>query len=127
VTLAAAYALLVDDPRAYGERWRWSETLTREVLTLQALMKKHDRLALYDAGEAIARQLPPLLPGETLDTPDFSIRPLLSGNEIAQVTGLAPGKELGALKRKLLEAQVCGEVKTRDEAVALVSELKIEN
>ena len=28
VTLAGAYALFVDDPRAYAERWRWSETLT---------------------------------------------------------------------------------------------------
>jgi tRNA nucleotidyltransferase/poly(A) polymerase len=121
VTLAGAYALFVDDPRAYAERWRWSETLTREVQTLQSLMKRHDRLALYDAGETIARQLPPLLPGETLDLPDFSIRPLLTGNEIAEATGLAPGKELGALKRKLLEAQVRGEVKTRDEAVALVT------
>jgi tRNA nucleotidyltransferase/poly(A) polymerase len=121
VTLAGAYALFVDDPRVYAERWRWSETLTREVLALQALMAKHDRLALYDAGETVARQLPPLLPGETLDLPDFSIHPLLTGNEIAEVTGLPPGKELGALKRKLLEAQVRGEVKTRDEAVALVT------
>ena len=121
VTLAGAYALFVDDPRSYAARWRWSETLTREVLALQALMKKHDRLALYDAGEAVARQLPPLLPGRTLDLPDFSIRPLLSGNEIAEATGLAPGKEMGALKRKLLEAQVNGEVRTREEAVSFVA------
>ncbi|HEY0158304.1 MAG TPA: hypothetical protein VGF28_13565, partial [Thermoanaerobaculia bacterium] len=120
-TLAGAYALLVDDPRAYAEHWRWSETLTREVRTLQALRENHDRLALYDAGETIARQLPPLLPGETLDMPDFSIRPLLTGNEIAEATGRAPGKELGQLKRKLLEAQVRGEVRTREEALALVT------
>jgi tRNA nucleotidyltransferase/poly(A) polymerase len=120
VSLAGAYALLVDDPRAYGERWRWSETLTREVLTLQRLVQQHDRLALYDAGETIARQLPPLVPGEQLDWPDFAIKPLLKGEELAQLTGISPGKELGTAIRKLLEAQVRGEVKTREEAVAFV-------
>ena len=116
VTLAGALALTVRDPRAYAERWRWSDALLRDVLALQQLTERHDRLALYDAGEAVARQLPPLVPGETLDWPDFSIRPLLSGDEL----GLPPGKELGRLKRALLEAQVRGEVRTREEAEAFV-------
>ena len=123
ISLAGAYALLVEDPRAYAERWRWSDALLREVLTLQRLMEKHDRLALYDAGETIARQLSPLLPGEALDMPDFSIRPLLGGNEIAELTALAPGKELGRIKRELLDAQVRGEVRTRSEAERLVLRL----
>ncbi len=121
VTLAGAYALLVGDPRAYGQRWRWSESLIREVLTLQRLLPRHDRQALFDAGEKIARQLPPLLPAESLDIPDFSVRALLTGEEIAEVAGIEPGKRLGELKRKLLEAQVRGEVQTRDEAISLVT------
>jgi len=121
LSLAASYALLVDDPRVYGEQWRWSEALVREVTTLQRLVKQHDRLALYDAGETIARQLPPLLGEEELDWPDFAIKALLTGEEIASVTGLVPGKELGELKRRLVEAQVRGEVRTREEAVAFVS------
>ncbi|HYI08430.1 MAG TPA: hypothetical protein VEK57_05130 [Thermoanaerobaculia bacterium] len=120
VSLAAAYALLVGSPRAYGERWRWSEALIREVLTLQRLVREHDRLALYDAGEKIARQLPPLLRAlgedDALDWPDFSLRPLLAGEEIAALTGLPPGKDLGRVKRELLEAQIRGEVATRRDA-----------
>jgi hypothetical protein len=121
VTLAGAYALLVDDPRGYGERWRWSELLTREVLTLQQLLSQHDRLALFHAGERVARQLPPLLPGVALDMPDFSTRTLLTGNEIAELTNIAPGADVGRIKRALLEAQVRGEVTTREEAIAFVS------
>ena len=121
LSVAASYALLVDDPRAYGEQWRWSEALVREVLTLQRLVKQHDRLSLYDSGETIARQLPPLLGDEELDWPDFAIRALLSGEEIASLTGIQPGKELGELKRRLVEAQVRGEVVTREEAVEFLS------
>jgi len=120
VSLAGSYALLVDDPRAFAERWRWSESLLHDVLTLRSLAEHHDRIALYDAGEETARQLPALLRAlgrdDALDFPDFSIRPLLTGNEIADVTGIAPGKELGRIKRALLEAQIRGQVKTREEA-----------
>lgn len=123
-SLAGAYALLVDDPRSYAERWRWSVELLREVIALQHLIEKHDRLTLYDAGEKIARQLPGVLRAlgrdEPLDLPDFTIRALLSGNEIAELSGVNPGQELGQIKRALLEAQIRGEVNTREEAVAFV-------
>ena len=56
-----------------------------------------------------------------LDMPDFSIRPLLTGDEIAQLTGMKPGQELGRIKRALLEAQIRGEVKTKEEAAAYVT------
>jgi len=115
LSLAASLALIVDDPRAYAERWRWSESLRRDVLTLQQLMKHHDRIALYDAGESVARQLPPLI-DEPLDWPDFSIKPLLTGDEIA----LPPGPALGRVKRALLEAQIRGEVTSREEAERFV-------
>ena len=125
VTLAGAYALLVDDPHAYAERWRWSDLLLREVLTLQRLLDHHDRLSLFDAGERIAVQLPPLLRAlgrdATLDLPDFTLRPLLTGTEIATLTGTPPGKDLGRLVRALLEAQVMGKVITREEAERLVT------
>jgi hypothetical protein len=125
VGLAAAYALLVENPKAYAERWRWSDHLLHEVLTLQRLVDHHDRIALYDAGETIARQLPPLLRvlgrDDRVDMPDFSIRALLTGGEIAELTGLAPGKALGRIKRALLEAQVRGELATREEAARFVT------
>lgn len=121
VSLAGAYALLVDDPHAYAERWRWSAELLREVVALRQLLNHHDRIALYDAGEKIARQLPGVLHAvrrdESLDMPDFDIRALLTGNEIAELTGMKPGQELGRIKRALLEAQIRGEVRTRDEAI----------
>lgn len=117
LSLAGAYALLVADPRTYAERWRWSADLLREVLTLQRLVDAHDRIALYDAGESVAHQLPAVLRAlgrdEAVDWPDFSIRALLSGEEL----GLPPGPELGARKRKLLEAQIRGEVRTREDAL----------
>ena len=119
LSLAAALALLVEEPRSYAERWRWSETLLRDVLTLQRLMTKHDRMALYDAGESLSRQLAPLVE-EPLDVPDFSVRPLLTGDEIAAITGEAPGPRLGEKKRALVEAQVAGEVRSREEAEAFV-------
>lgn len=125
VPLAAALAILVADPRAYGERWRWSEALVREVLTLQRLVEHHDRMALYDAGERIARELPPLLRalgrGDALDFPDFTAKPLLTGDEIAAIARIEPGPALGRLKRALLEAEIRGEVKTRYEAVRFVT------
>ncbi len=50
VSLAGAYALLVDDPRAYADRWRWSAELLRDVQALQSLIDRHDRITLYDSG-----------------------------------------------------------------------------
>ncbi|MDP9191579.1 MAG: hypothetical protein M3P06_07735 [Acidobacteriota bacterium] len=124
VSLAGSYALLVEHPKAYAERWRWSAELLRDVLTLQRLVENHDRIALFDAGESVAQQLTAVLRAlgrdESLDMPDFAIQPLLTGNEIAQITGLSPSKELGRVKRALLEAQVRGEVATRDEGMVFV-------
>ncbi|HEX6161485.1 MAG TPA: hypothetical protein VF111_15015 [Thermoanaerobaculia bacterium] len=118
LSLAGALVLLVKHPREAAERWRWSAELLRDVLALQRLIEQHDRIALYDAGESVARQLPAVLRAldrhDTLDWPDFTIRALLTGEEL----GLPPGPALGALKRRLLEAQIRGEVTTREEALA---------
>jgi tRNA nucleotidyltransferase/poly(A) polymerase len=127
VTLAGALALLVADPKSYAKRWRWSSDLLRAVTALQDLSRRSGdlRIALYDAGEEVARQLPPLLRAlgrdDAVSMPDFSIRPLLNGEEIASLTGLAPGAELGRIKRALLEAQIRGEVGNRDEARAFAA------
>ena len=125
VSLAGAYALLIDDPRAHADRWRWSSDLLRDVLTLQRLIDAHDRIALFDAGENVAMQLAAVLRAlgrdDGLDLPDFSMRALLGGDEIARLRGIEPGQELGRIKRALLEAQLRGEVTTRDEAEAYVS------
>ncbi len=111
VSLAGAYALLLDNPQG-------------DAAALKKLIYHHDRIALYDAGEAIARRLPAILRAlgkdDALDWPDFSTRALLTGEDITRLTGLAPGKELGARKRALLEAQIRGDVKTIEEAEAFV-------
>jgi tRNA nucleotidyltransferase/poly(A) polymerase len=126
VSLAGAYAFMVEDPKRYAKRWRWSRDLLHEVTLLQELLAGEGDLlvALYDAGETIARQLPPLLraKGRTVSPrmPDFSTRPLLTGEEIAAESGLPESPELGGLKRALLEAQIRGEVTTRQGAVDYV-------
>jgi hypothetical protein len=127
LSLAGSYALLVSDPEAYGRRWRWSTRLVRDVIALQRLVETHDRMSLYDAGEPLARQLPALLRAlgrdDRLDFPDFSIAALLTGEEIAALASVAAGPEVGRIKRALLEAQVGGEVGSRDEAEELVRSL----
>lgn len=126
VSLAGAYALLVADARLHAERWRWSEHLLRSVLALQRLLRMEGdpRVALYDAGEEVARQLPSLL--RALGRPDavtplltgelFATEALLSGEEIAELAGIAPGPEVGRRKRALIEAQIAGTVGTQEEA-----------
>ena len=47
-------------------------------------------------------------------------RPLLDGVEIGRLLGVGPGAEVGAAVRRLREAQVRGEVTTREEAEALL-------
>lgn len=125
VPLAAAYALLVGNPKKYAKRWRWSSDLLREVTALQHLIDDHGPIALYDAGESVARQVPPLMRAigrsDAIDMPDFGARSLLTGEEIAKITGLKEGPELGRTKRALLEAQIRGEIRTREEAKRFLS------
>jgi tRNA nucleotidyltransferase/poly(A) polymerase len=130
VSLAGALAALVDDPVAHSARWRWSDLLVRQVRALKTLLDTPPedlRTALYDAGHDVARQLPALLRAlgrPAADIPDddafYDLQPLLGGNEIAELTGLTPGRELGRVKRALLEAQLDGAVTTEEEAVAMV-------
>jgi tRNA nucleotidyltransferase/poly(A) polymerase len=120
VSLAGAYAVLTRNPKQFAERWKWSDALLREVTTLQRLLRDANVIALYDAGEKIATQLPPLLRAvgrnDTPAMPSFEMKPLLNGDEIASLTRIEPGPQLGAAKRALLEAQLRGEVHTRNDA-----------
>jgi tRNA nucleotidyltransferase/poly(A) polymerase len=124
VTPAAAFALLARDMRALAERFRMSESLARETLALQQLARSHSLLELYEAGEPLARQLPALLRarGESGDVPmpDFTTRPLLTGDEIAILLATPPGPRIGAIKRALLDAQLHGRVGGREEAEGFV-------
>jgi tRNA nucleotidyltransferase/poly(A) polymerase len=124
LTPSVAYALLVRDPHAAAERFRWSDTLLRDVQTLRRLRDDHTLFALYDAGEPVARQLPALLRAlgrsDIVAMPDFSTTSLLSGDEIAAVLGERPGPRIGKAKRALLEAQLRGDVRTRPEAEVFV-------
>lgn len=133
VSLAGAMALLVENPRVHAARHRWSDSLLRQVMTLRELLETPPdaiRSSIYDAGAEVARQLPGVLrargedvPPLPLDDAFFAIRPLLDGDEITAIAGVPPGRELGRIKRELLEAQIEGNVATRDEAVRLVLEL----
>ena len=111
ISLDGAYALVLPEPKG-------------DAAVLCRLIESHDRIALYDAGEAIARQLPAVLRAlgreEALDWPEFATRSVLTGDEIAQLAGVEPGRELGRIKRALLEAQIRGEVTTREEAERFV-------
>ena len=128
LSLAASYALLVRDPKTFARRWKWSASLLHEVTTLQALVEEHDPIALYDAGEKIAMQLPSLLRAIGKEAPPirrdlFEIHALLSGDEISAITGVPSGPALGSIKRALLEAQIRGDVRTRPDAETLVRKL----
>lgn len=120
VSLAGAYALLFRDPHPFA----WCVPLLREITTLQRLLADPSLYELYDAGETLARQLPPMLRALGRDAnvamPDFATTSLLAGNEIAALLGEKPGPRVGQLKRALLEAQLHGEVTTREEAERFV-------
>jgi len=126
VPLAAAFAILVDDPPAFAERWKWSDALRRDVVALQRLASEHTLMSLYDAGARLAAQLPPMLRAlghdDAVEMPDFSLKPLLTGDEIAKLAKVEPGPRVGALKRALVEAQLMGKVRTREEAERFINE-----
>src|SRR5947209_19368997 len=120
VPLAAALALLVNNTHAFAKRWRLSDALMREIQTLQRLIDSHSLLDLYDAGKAIARQLPPMLRARGRDDviafPNFDIKPLLTGDEIAAIAGIDAGPQIGILKRALLGEELEGRITNRDDA-----------
>ena len=127
VPLAAALALLVDDAHAFAKRWRLSDALMREIQTLQRLIGSHSLLDLYDAGSPIAHQLPPMLRAlgrsEAINFPDFAIKPLLTGDEIAAIAGIEAGPRVGVLKRALLAEELEGRITAREAAEEFIQTL----
>jgi hypothetical protein len=127
VPLAAALALLVDDAHVFAKRWHLSDALMRETQTLQRLRESHSLLDLYDAGEIIAQQLPPMLRAlgrdDRIAFPDFAIKPPLTGDEIAAIAGIDAGPRIGILKRALLEAELEGRITTREAAETFIRNL----
>jgi poly(A) polymerase/tRNA nucleotidyltransferase (CCA-adding enzyme) len=49
--------------------------------------------------------------------------PLVNGRDLLSGFGLQPGPQVGILLEAVREAQAVGEIRTRDEAMALVSKL----
>jgi len=125
VSLSAALALLVDDAQEFAKRWRLSDALMREIQTLQRLRDSHSLLDLYDAGSNIAHQVPPLLRAlgrdDSITFPDFAIKPLLTGDEIAAIAGIDAGPQVGILKRALLKEELEGRIATRDDAERFIT------
>jgi len=124
VPLAAALALLVEDAHAFTKRWRLSDALLHEMQTLQGLRDARSLVDLYDARDHIARQLSPMLRAlgrdDRIELPDFTMKPLLTGDEIASIAGIEPGPRVGVLKRALLEAELEGRITTREAAERLI-------
>lgn len=140
-----AYAILLagksgEELEAFAERWRWSDAARRDVVRLVALVKCLTEgscssaadlsVMLYDAGEETARRVIVVLTGMgyeriALATQTmiahrgreiFGAEPLLSGEEIQSIARIGPGPAVGRAKRALLEAQLRGEITTRDAA-----------
>src|SRR6266446_10357818 len=89
--------------------------------------RRHTRLQgdwSSDVCSSDLRQVPATLRAlgrdDRIEMPDFATRALLTGDEIASMLGERPGPRIGQLKRALLEAQLRGEVRTREEAVKLL-------
>ena len=48
---------------------------------------------------------------------------LLDGNEVMQILGIEPSKRIGEVLNALKEAQISGEINTKDEAINFVRSL----
>ena len=55
-------------------------------------------------------------------TPEAMLEPMLNGNEIMEYTALPPGPKVGLIREALLNAQVLGEVKDQEQAIAFVKD-----
>ncbi len=111
------------DPAAGERAWRRLVHAAGADLDLLALLSLADtgatrgdgheaRAASLRAGVGRLRALAERL-GEEFIRP----RPLLGGREVMALTGLPPGPRVGALLERLLELQVDGTIRTRQEAL----------
>lgn len=144
--ISALYVLLGNrgdnEIEVYARRWRWSTQILRDLLALRRVVEAIRHLAgrslevvLYDGGSAASHRAVEILRIQGLDEQAgkvqkileargaslFETEALLGGDEIQELAAVGEGAEVGRLKRLLLEAQIRGEVTTRDEAAAMVS------
>ena len=56
------------------------------------------------------------------ETPEQMLEPLLNGNEIMEMTQLAPGPHVGEIRQALLQAQKQGLVKSHEDAISFTTE-----
>jgi len=94
------------------------------------LLALADHLAIWGAALEEPRWARLLEVAETLLTHYFERRaetvappPLVTGDDLMAELGLAPGREIGRLLEAVREAQAAGEVRTREEALALARRL----
>jgi len=144
--ISALYVLLGhmgdSEIEAYARRWRWSTQILRDLLALRRVVEAIRHLAsqslevaLYDGGAATSHRAVEILEILGLDEHAgrvqeileargdslFETETLLTGNEIQELAAVSEGVEVGRLKRLLLEAQIRGQVTTRNEATAMIS------
>jgi len=133
--------LFRDDPHAgdhFVNRWRLGRSVHKDLESLLELDRRWrenspdgGKVALHDAGEKTARRFRQLLAStgddtglvvldSILQTLSFAERPLLDGEQIGRLAGLAEGPEVGRIKRALLVAQLRGEVSGVEEATEFV-------
>lgn len=120
-------------------RWKWSHNDRDFVASLRVLVEDFERssdvernaILLHDAGLEISEASVAVLRAEGHDDQAerierllreradrlFDLDPLLDGNEIGVLTRIPPGPRIGQLRRGLVEAQIRGEVRSREEAV----------
>lgn len=127
---------------AHAKRWRWSTQTLRDVLSLRKAVEsicdpgpESIEVVLYDAGPETSRRAVAILRTRGLNDEAsrvesilearskslFATVALLTGHEIQELAAVDEGAEVGRLKRLVLEAQIRGEISTREEAVALVA------
>lgn len=138
--VAIALLLTEDQVRPFSARWRLSSSSRDSVIGMHRFARRVSEdpasipITLFDAGRDLAERSAAFLRGmgdvesadlvSTTITRDgeriFSSEPFLTGDEIAELTGVAPGPELGRMKRAMLEAQLRGELTGREDAETFV-------
>jgi hypothetical protein len=126
--VALAAVIRDDNAARLGARWKWSRARIDTINALHRARRseKPPEVLLHDTGpllesyfRAIGDRRSELL--GALDQSEVAgTRALLNGLEIARLAAIDAGAELGRIKRELLEAQLTGAVKTRQQAEAFV-------
>ncbi len=102
--------------------WRECEDITPHLFLLSIA----DACASGDTKEeieALLKTIRTLRDFKKNEMKETDLKPLLNGNEIMEILNLKPGRIIGILKNKLLDAQMEGKVKTKEEAINFIREV----